>query len=1087
MSGMHLSREFFELIKAIGESKSKQEEDRIIAREVVTLKKKLESGAAGSGGGPSLGMIPGSPMPGASGTAAGNALNTNKKKAREFLVRILYVEMLGHDGSFGYIKAVELAASQSIIHKRTGYLVCSCCLSPDHEFRFMLVNQMQRDLISSNLLESCGALLAVTSLITPDLVTTVSTQVMGLLEHSAETVRKKAIIALHRLHQLAPDAVTKEELIEKVRRLLCDRDPAVMGATLNVIEAMARVDVQPFKDLVPSLISILKQICERRLPSEYDYHRIPAPWMQMKIVRILSVIGKNDSNSSEGMYEIVGDCLRKSEEAGINASNAIAYECIRCITNIYPNPVLLDLAGASISRFLSSRSQNLRYLGVTGLASIVERHPKYAADHQLAVIECLEDQDETLLRKTLDLLYRMTNPVNVEFITDRLLHFLRGSTDPYLRTDLTQKICTIAERYAPNNAWYVRTITELFKIAGDLVDAAVSTNLMSLIAEGTGNEEDDEEADMVLRKQAVELYVNLLSNPPNRMPRVLVETLAWVLGEYGYLSSVMPLDAIIDGMCKLLESGSTARLGGGAASTRRLVLSAIMKMTAQLGSCPTPAAKVIDDYTKSSDPDAQRRCLEFQTILTQAPHLLGEVFPVDASLEDVDVDMNLSFLDGVVGEAISNGSRPYQKPEDDDDDEVNAIGSQAASAFKMTPYEKPSEKTYGQGSMQGMGSTNMGPTGSANVTLPPGSSGGMSPQAATSPAQQPSNPGEPQLVLRNVANVWGKQAPPVQPPAPSVPSTSSFGNTTATTAPAGYGGYGGYGASPAAAAAPVAPVKTAEQLEKERMAAALFGGMSGAPPPAPTQPAAMATPQMNPAPPVPQPTPVTPAVVSTPQVAPPAAPAAPEVDLLGFDMEPTTTATTSSIDMLAPTPLVEEPAPAPPPAPEPAVPAPAPADPCEFVPCCPNMLVAAAGLLDGFAESAPLPSFSTTEALDYCKFEFGGAPIAPLTINTPQFGERWGQCPHTHPINIPSSTSSSTLSKFMTLIGKAGMHKVEEIAATNEGIAACMAGGGSSVALVHGKIAPLPGGTSSRVDVTVKSTDPQLGLGLSMYLQNMIR
>lgn len=315
----------------------------------------------------------------------------------------------------------------------------------------------------------------------------------------------------------------------------------------------------------------------------------------MKIVRILSVIGKNDSNSSEGMYEVVADCLRKADEAGINASNAIVYECIRCITTIYPNPVLLDAAGASISRFLSSRNQNLKYfLGVTGfgLASIVERHPKYAADHQLAVIECLEDKDETLLRKTLDLLYRMTNPVNVEFITsDRLLHFLRGSTDPYMKKDLTGKICTIAERYAPNNAWYVRTITELFKIGGDMVDEAVATNLMSLIAEGTGNEDDDEEADMVLRKQAVELYVSILGNPPNRMPRVLVETLAWVLGEYGYLSTAMTLDMIIDSMCTLLQSGNTAKLGGGAPTTRRLVLSAIMKMVAQYGSCPPAAAK----------------------------------------------------------------------------------------------------------------------------------------------------------------------------------------------------------------------------------------------------------------------------------------------------------------------------------------------------------------------------------------------------------------------------------------------------------------------------------------------------------------
>lgn len=101
--------------------------------------------------------------------------------------------------------------------------------------------------------------------------------------------------------------MTKQELTEKVRRMLCDRDPAVMGSTLNVIEAMARVDVHPFKDLVPSLISILKQICERRLPSEYDYHRIPAPWIQMKLVRILSILGKADSLSSEGTYEILAE------------------------------------------------------------------------------------------------------------------------------------------------------------------------------------------------------------------------------------------------------------------------------------------------------------------------------------------------------------------------------------------------------------------------------------------------------------------------------------------------------------------------------------------------------------------------------------------------------------------------------------------------------------------------------------------------------------------------------------------------------------------------------------------------------------
>jgi AP-4 complex subunit epsilon-1 len=54
--------------------------------------------------------------------------------------------MLGQDASFSYIKAVELCASTSIVQKRAGYLCASLFLSPEHEFRFMLVNQIQRDM-----------------------------------------------------------------------------------------------------------------------------------------------------------------------------------------------------------------------------------------------------------------------------------------------------------------------------------------------------------------------------------------------------------------------------------------------------------------------------------------------------------------------------------------------------------------------------------------------------------------------------------------------------------------------------------------------------------------------------------------------------------------------------------------------------------------------------------------------------------------------------------------------------------------------------------------------------------------------------
>jgi AP-4 complex subunit epsilon-1 len=46
----------------------------------------------------------------------------SKKKLKELIVRAMYVEMLGQDASFAYIKAVELCASTNLIQKKVGYL-----------------------------------------------------------------------------------------------------------------------------------------------------------------------------------------------------------------------------------------------------------------------------------------------------------------------------------------------------------------------------------------------------------------------------------------------------------------------------------------------------------------------------------------------------------------------------------------------------------------------------------------------------------------------------------------------------------------------------------------------------------------------------------------------------------------------------------------------------------------------------------------------------------------------------------------------------------------------------------------------------
>lgn len=120
-------------------------------------------------------------------------------------------------------------------------------------------------------------------------------------------------------------------------------DPSVMGASLSLLHDMIQDDPAAFKDLVPSFVSILKQLVDHRLPREFDYHRIPAPWIQvllrlalclvsasnhpfhhsqMDILKILAILGRGDQSSSEGMYEVLVDVMRRAD-TGINVGYAI--------------------------------------------------------------------------------------------------------------------------------------------------------------------------------------------------------------------------------------------------------------------------------------------------------------------------------------------------------------------------------------------------------------------------------------------------------------------------------------------------------------------------------------------------------------------------------------------------------------------------------------------------------------------------------------------------------------------------------------------------------------------------------------------
>lgn len=115
-------------MKSIGESRSKQEEDKIITNEATSLKGKfLER-------------------------------NLPEKKMKELLIRAIYVEMLGHDASFSHIHAVNLTQSKNLLVKRIGYLACSLFIDSKSDLIILMIATIQKDLQSKNYLEVMAAL-----------------------------------------------------------------------------------------------------------------------------------------------------------------------------------------------------------------------------------------------------------------------------------------------------------------------------------------------------------------------------------------------------------------------------------------------------------------------------------------------------------------------------------------------------------------------------------------------------------------------------------------------------------------------------------------------------------------------------------------------------------------------------------------------------------------------------------------------------------------------------------------------------------------------------------------------------------------
>lgn len=202
-------------------------------------------------------------------------------------------------------------------------------------------------------------------------------------------------------------------------------------------------------------------------------------------------------------------------------------------------------------------------------------------------------------------------------------------------------------------------MNRVFEHAGDLVNIKVEHNLMRLIAEGFG--EDDNTADSQLRLSAVESYLGLIGKP--KLPSTFLQVICWVLGEYGTAWGKYSASYITGKLCDVAEAYSTDD------TVKAYAVAALMKIYAFEIAAGRPVdmlpecRSLIEQLSASHSSDLQQRTYELQAVLGLDSQSIEIILPFDASCEDIEVDKDLSFLNSYVEQTLEKGAQPYI-PED---------------------------------------------------------------------------------------------------------------------------------------------------------------------------------------------------------------------------------------------------------------------------------------------------------------------------------------------------------------------------------------------------------------------------------------
>ncbi|XP_077626550.1 AP-1 complex subunit gamma-like 2 isoform X2 [Crocuta crocuta] len=493
----------------------------------------------------------------------GDPLNRHRQ-----LAKLLYVHMLGYPAHFGQMECLKLIASPRFTDKRVGYLGAMLLLDERQDAHLLITNSIKNDLSQGIQAVQGLALCTLSTMGSAEMCRDLATEVEKLLLQPSSYVRKKAVLTAVHMIRKVPEL--SNIFLPPCAQLLHERHHGILLGTVTLITELCErspAALKHFQKVVPQLVQILRTLVTTGYSTEHSISGVSDPFLQVQILRLLRILGRNHEESSETMNDLLAQVATNTDTSR-NAGNAVLFETVLTVMDIRSAPGLRVLAVNILGRFLLNNDKNIRYVALTSLLRMVQSDHSAVQRHRPTVVECLRDPDASL------------------------------------------------SRFAPTKRWHIDTILRVLTTAGTYVRDDAVANLTQLIG---GAQE--------LHAYSVRRLYSALAEDISQQP--LVQVAAWCIGEYGDLllegscEETEPLQVEEEEVLALLEKVLQSHMSLPA--TRGYALTALMKLSTRLRGDSSRIRQVVSIFGSCLDVELQQRAVEYNTLFRKYDHMRAAI------------------------------------------------------------------------------------------------------------------------------------------------------------------------------------------------------------------------------------------------------------------------------------------------------------------------------------------------------------------------------------------------------------------------------------------------------------------------------